>query len=177
MSDRTTAINTITPLRAIGRGLFAGIIGTAAMTGWQLAAARLQGSNDDRGDSEPEDPWEQASAPAQVARRIGEGVFQKHVSSDLIPLLTNVTHWGYGIGWGTIYGITAPSLPRTNRLGSGLVFGTAVWTMSYVQLVPMGLYELPWKYPAKELAMDLSYHLAYGAGIAGGYWLAETGSL
>ncbi len=41
--------------------------------------------------------------------------------------------------------------------------------MSYVQLVPMGLYELPWKYPPKDLALDLSYHLVYGAGVAGAF--------
>ena len=34
--------------------------------------------------------------------------------------------------------------------------------MSYAQLVPMGIYEPPWKYPAKELALDLSYHIVYG---------------
>lgn len=36
--------------------------------------------------------------------------------------------------------------------------------MSYVELVPMGLSKPPWTYPPKELAMDLSYHLVYGAG-------------
>jgi hypothetical protein len=45
--------------------------------------------------------------------------------------------------------------------------------MSYVELVPMGLYELPWAYPAKDLALDLSYHLVYGAGLAGGYRLLD----
>jgi hypothetical protein len=35
---------------------------------------------------------------------------------------------------------------------------------SYAQLVPMGRYEPPWRYPAEDLALDLSYHLAYGIG-------------
>ena len=48
----------------------------------------------------PEDPWEDASAPAKVAKRTGEGVLHKNVPADLIPLLTNVMHWGYGTGWG-----------------------------------------------------------------------------
>jgi hypothetical protein len=38
--------------------------------------------------------------------------------------------------------------------------------MSYVQLVPAGLYELPWKYPPKDVAMEVGYHLAYGAGLS-----------
>ncbi len=161
---------TPTPLGAIGRGVAAGLIGTAVMTAWQELSARLQssGEEDSGGSEEPSDPWEEASAPAKVAKRIGEGVFKKDVSADLIPLLTNATHWGYGTGWGTIYGIAAGTTGRS-RLRDGAVFGTAVWLMSYVQLVPMGLYEPPWKYSPKDLAMDLSYHLAYGVGTAGGY--------
>ena len=46
--------------------------------------------------------------------------------------------------------------------------------MSYVELVPMGLYEPPWKYPAKSLAKDLSYHLVYGVALAGAYKLLDT---
>lgn len=30
----------------------------------------------------------------------------------------------------------------------------------------MGIYEPPWKYPARTLANDLGYHLSYGAGVA-----------
>ncbi len=44
---------------------------------------------------------------------------------------------------------------------------------SYATLVPLGIYEPPWKYPPKELAIDLSYHLVYGLGVAGAYRLIE----
>jgi len=37
------------------------------------------------------------------------------------------------------------------------------------QLVPIGLSKVPWEYPAKDSALDLSYHLVYGAGVAGAY--------
>lgn len=154
--------------------MLAGLAGTAVMTGWQLLAAKLQSSEEDGGggggadDGEP-DPWEQASAPAKLARRIGEGVFQKEVSPDLIPLLTNVMHWGYGTVWGTVYGIVAGGGGHPRTLRAGLGFGTAVWAMSYVQLVPMGLYEPPWEYPPQELALEISYHLAYGVGAAAAF--------
>ena len=167
----------MTPLSVVGRGLLAGVLGTGAMTGWQMLSAKLQSSGEEpsQTDSEPPtDPWEQASAPAKVAKRVGEGVFRQDVSPDLIPLLTNVMHWGYGTGWGAVYGRLTGSLGRS-RLRDGLLFGAAVWMMSYVQLVPMGLYEPPWKYPPKELAMDLSYHLVYGAGVAGGYRILDRG--
>jgi hypothetical protein len=50
-----------------------------------------------------------------------------------------------------------------------VLFGTGVWAASYLELVPMGLYEPPWEYPATTLAKDLSYHLVYGVGTAAAY--------
>ncbi len=108
----------LTPLEAVATGLAAGVVGTGFMTAWQMLAAKLKSSPQDSAPEPepPEDPWEAASAPAKVAKRIGEGVFHKPVSPDLIPLLT-------------------------------------------------------WKTPPQELALDLSYHLVYGAGVAGAYRL------
>jgi hypothetical protein len=170
---------TMTPLGAVARGVLAGVGGTVAMTGWQELSARLRGSSSgegDEGSSPPPDgeeaAWAQASAPAQVARRVAEGVFQVHVPAERIPLLTNAMHWAYGAGWGAVYGLVRGSV-RGPALRQGLAFGAAVWTMSYVQLVPMGLYEPPWRYPPQELALDLSYHLVYGAGVGVAYRVLE----
>lgn len=41
--------------------------------------------------------------------------------------------------------------------------------MSYVQLVPTGLYQPPWTYSLKDVGMEVGYHLAYGAGVAAGF--------
>jgi uncharacterized membrane protein YagU involved in acid resistance len=168
----------LTPLEAVASGLVAGLVGTGLMTAWQELVAKLRSSSGNGG-SEPrapsEDPWEAASAPAKVAKRIGEGVFQKQVSPELIPLLTNAMHWGYGTGWGAVYGLAAGSARRSSALTAGAAFGTIVWLMSYVQLVPMGLYDPPWKTPPQELALDLSYHLVYGTGVASAYRLLTRG--
>jgi len=77
----------VTPLGAFGRGLVAGAVGTAAMTAWQKLSARLQQSSsaDSDGDSQGNDPWESAPAPAQVAKRLIEGVFQREVGAEKIP--------------------------------------------------------------------------------------------
>lgn len=158
-----------TPLGALGRGVLAGIAGTAAMTAWQELAARLQGSGSSGSDGAPEDPWEQAPAPARVARKVAAGVFDVELPAERIGLVTNVMHWGYGTGWGGVYGLLAGSARRGRGLRRGLAFGTAVWAASYAQLVPMGIYAPPWTYGAGELAMDLSYHLAYGAGVGAAY--------
>jgi hypothetical protein len=162
--------STPTPLGAVLRGLLAGVAGTAAMTAWQELSAKLQSSGEEDGGSQdgPSDPWEEAPAPAQVARKVLEGVFDKEVPAESIPTLTNVMHWGYGTSWGAVYGLLAGTRGRST-LGGGLLFGTGVWASSYLQLVPMGLYEPPWKYSPSQLAFDLSYHLAYGGGTAVAY--------
>lgn len=71
----------ITPLGVVARGVAAGVVGTALMTISQELAAKLQSSGDEgrKGGQEeaPQDPWEQASMPAQVGRRISEGVFPR----------------------------------------------------------------------------------------------------
>jgi hypothetical protein len=165
-----TGTPSTTPLGAAARGLLAGVAGTAAMTVWQELSGRLLGSGDggeerNGGDA---DPWEGAPAPALVARRVLEGVFGREVSPDRIPLLTNLMHWGYGTGWGVAYGLLQGTV-RANPVLHGALFGTGVWAASYLQLVPMGLYEPPWEYPATTLAKDLSYHLVYGVGTAAAY--------
>jgi hypothetical protein len=121
---------------------------------------------------EQQDPWEQAPAPAKVARKILEGVFDCEVPPKKIGLLTNAVHWGYGTSWGALYGLL-PGTARVSPVRRGLMFGTAVWVMSYLTLVPMGIYRAPWRYPPGELALDLSYHLAYGAGVGAGFALID----
>jgi uncharacterized membrane protein YagU involved in acid resistance len=148
----------------IARGIAAGILGTAAMTAAQVLPS---GGSDD--DSEPS--WDEAPVPAQVARKIGEGVFGRKVSAAKIPLLTNVMHWGYGTGWGVVYSAVRRG-ESTRPLRTGLLFGLGVWAMSYVQLVPMGLYEPPWEYSPKDIAMEVGYHVAYGAGVGVGHHLS-----
>jgi hypothetical protein len=149
-------------LTTIASGLGAGALGTLAMTGWQELSSRLMSNGSDSGaEDQPSDPWAKASVPAQVGRKLAN-VVGIDPDPTRIPLLTNLMHWSYGTGWGTIYAL----LPK--RRGTGLLFGAGVWVMSYVQLVPLGLYEPPWKYPPSQLGLDLSYHLVYGAGTEAG---------
>ena len=154
------------------------------MTAWQELSSRLQsavsedsasgadGQADGRGVPEKDsDPWEDAPVPAKVAQRAAEGLFGWRLPPERIPLITTVMHWAYGTGWGVPYGIWARSARPDRPLRAGALFGIAVWTMSYAQLVPMGLYEPPWRYPVADLALDLSYHLAYGVGTGIGFEL------
>jgi hypothetical protein len=112
--------------------------------------------------------WRQAPAPAQVGRRILEGVFERQVPPERIGLLANAVHWTYGTLWGGAYGLAQGTL-HMRPLRAGVVFGTAVWGASYVLLPAMNLYKPIWEYPAKMLALDLSYHLVYGLTVAATY--------
>ena len=157
-----------TPLGALLRGLLAGVAGTVLMTAYQELVQSGESSSDDNEPASDAERWQQASAPAQVAKRILEGVFQQEVGADQIPFLTNVMHWLYGTAQGGVYGLVQETI-RKNPLTTGLAFGASVWGLSYAQLVPMGIYEPPWRYPSKTLAVDLSYHLVYGVGVAGAH--------
>lgn len=137
-------------LGPLARGLVAGAIGTAVMTARQKIIDRV-GSHEESNSDQQSDPWENAPAPAQVAKRILEGVFRKKVPADRIELLTNLMHWLYGTGWGVVYGLVEETVDA-RPLVAGPVFGGAVWAGS---------------------ANDLGYHLSYGLAVAVGHRALE----
>jgi len=155
------------PLGALLRGLLAGVVGTAAMDLVWFRRYRRGGETDSFVDWEFSSglTWETAPAPAQVGKRLVEGMFETEVDTDLAPLYNNVVHWGYGIAWAGLYGLVAGSLGRS-RLLLGLPFGAFVWASGYAVLVPMKLYKPMREYDRATLAKDLSAHLAYGVGTA-----------
>ena len=110
--------------------------------------------------------WEQAPAPAQIGKRVVEGVFQRQLPPERAALVNNLVHWGYGIAWGGLFGLVEGSL-RAPRVRHGLALGATAWTSDYVLLPLAGLYRPIWEYDAKVLAKDLGDHLVYGLGAAG----------
>jgi uncharacterized membrane protein YagU involved in acid resistance len=100
-----------------------------------------------------------------VAKKVSEGVLHKRVVKRQAPVITNVVHWAYGASLGAAYGLAASRL-RTHPLASGAAFGAAVWGLAYAVLSPVGIYEPPWRYPAKTLGVDFSFHVVYGLGVA-----------
>jgi hypothetical protein len=151
----------MSPLRALATGLAAGALGTAAMTAYQTATSMRSGRSlhDALVPSAPE-TWDDAPAPAQVGYRFVHGVFGRDASPRLAPVMTNLVHWAYGVGWGGLYGLVAGT--RGGGARSGASLGTTVWGSSYAMLPAMGIYDPPWEYDATSLAKDWSYHLVYG---------------
>jgi hypothetical protein len=149
-------------MNALLRGVVAGIAGTGVMTAYQLAVAKAQGKP--LATPVPH-RWADAPAPAQAAKKIADAVGQgRRFTREDVPLLTNAMHWLYGVTWGAFYGAAA-GRSSPDPVAGGLAFGTGVWSASYAELVPLGVYEPPWKYPPKELSLDLSYHLVYGLAV------------
>ncbi len=105
--------------------------------------------------------WEAAPAPAQIGKRLVEGLFRTELPASSANLANNLMHWGYGISWAAAFGIVAGSA-ASPRVRWGPVFGSAVWLAAYVVLPPTGLYEAIWKYDVKTLGNDWAGHLLYG---------------
>ena len=148
-------------MRRILLGLTAGAAGTAAMTALQELLPHLR-DGDEIGESGDEEP-----APAQAMRKL-LGAVGVEPPASWTPFLTQAAHWAYGTGWGAPYALLRDRTDA-NVPALGFGFGLAVWTASYLQLVPLGVYEPPWTYPRATLAEDLSYHAVYGLGVAAAY--------
>jgi hypothetical protein len=159
----------LTPVGAIVRGLVAGAAGTAAMDALLFARYRHGGGTSSAEEWELSNglsSWEEAPAPAQVGKRLVEGLFDRKLPPTQARLVNNLTHWAFGMLAGSQYGIVAGSLPRP-RVLYGLPFGATVWATGYVVLPAAKLYQPIWKYDRKTLAEDLSAHLVYGVATAG----------
>lgn len=144
------ASGSLTPLGAVARGVAAAAAGTAAMTGVQTAYYKAK-------DIEP------SSTPAEVAKRIVEGVLRREVPEERMSALNQAMHWFYGSSWGLLYGIAAGS-SRTPApvLASGTALGLGVWSASRTQMAAMQIAPPPWQDPPSSLAMDVGFHLVYG---------------
>ncbi len=142
---------TQTPLGAVVRGAAAGVIGTGVMTAAQTAYLRATGG-------------EPSSTPAEVGKRVIEGVLRREVPESWLGQLNTAVHLLYGTSWGPVYGVIAGTRGR-GGIGSGLAFGAVVWGASLVQLPAMGLAPPVWEYTRSDLAPDVGFHLAYGAAV------------
>jgi len=89
-------------------------------------------------------------APAQLAKKAADAVGPgTRVTKDDAPRLTNTMHWTYGTTLGVLYAVAARAL-RPQPLLGGVGFGLGVWSASYAQLVPLGIYDPPWRYPCRR---------------------------
>jgi hypothetical protein len=168
---KATDARPLTPVGAVVRGSLAGAVGTLAMD--LLLYGRYRKDSGKSGPlrwefSADVDSWDQAPAPAQVGRRLYEGLFRRELPDRTAALVNNLMHWGFGIGNGALYGVLAGSIPAP-KVRHGAAFGAGVWASGYVTLPAAGLYQPIWKYDRRVLAKDLSAHLVYGLSTAAAF--------
>ena len=129
---------------AIGRGLVAGLAGTAAMTLSSTLEARLRGRAF-------------STAPARATAKV-LGI--REFDSDLAQARWNdLSHWGYGTGWGVLRGLlgATPLSPRAATLAHGAaIYGAAQVTLPALEIAPPSIF-----WGAQEIAIDALHHAVY----------------
>ncbi len=132
---------------AIGQGLLAGAIGTAAMTVSSTIEMKLR----NRAPS---------TAPAEAAAKV-LGVEPKGEKEE--QRFSNAVHWSYGTAWGVprgLLGLTGLSRPAATVLHFGMVWGAALLMLPGLKVAPP-----PNQWGAKELATDALHHLVYASAV------------
>ena len=140
---------------AVGKGLFAGVAGTAAMTVSSTLEMKLR----DRGAS---------SAPAQAAAKV-LGVEPVDEASE--ARFSNLVHWGYGTAWGGVRGLLAAAgLSGPAATAAHLA---AVWGSEQVMLPALDVAPPFWEWGAEEVAIDAFHHFVYAAATGIAYSLLD----
>ncbi len=127
----------------IGKGLAAGIVGTAAMTVSSTLEAKLR-------------QREPSSAPSDAAGKV-LGVQPRDAEGK--ARFSTAVHWAFGTGWGAARGAWAV---LGVRRGPGTVahFAT-VWGNELVSLPKLGVAPPVKEWGSKELAIDAFHHAVY----------------
>jgi hypothetical protein len=130
----------------LGKGLVAGLVGTALMT----LSSTLEMKRRHRTASK---------APAHAAEKVfGAEPDSEHGEEHL----SNLVHFAYGMTWGMARALIARAGLR-GPLAAPAHFA-AVWLAGLVALPSLGLAPPPWKWGGKEVAIDALHHAVYATG-------------
>jgi hypothetical protein len=139
---------------AIGRGLVAGVAGTAAMTISSTLEAKLRGRAP-------------SSAPARATAKV-LGI--KEFDSELAHARFNdLSHWGYGTGWGVLRGLLGATgmSPKAATIAHGAaIYGAAQVTLPALEIAPPAIF-----WGREEIAIDAFHHAVYAAATGLAYQL------
>jgi hypothetical protein len=140
---------------AVGKGLFAGVAGTVAMTASSTIEMKLRGRP-------------ASSAPATAAAKV-LGVEPKGQSEE--ARFASIVHWGYGTSWGAVRGIIGAAGLRGVRANAAHL--GAVWGTEQAMLPALGVAPPFWEWGAKEVAIDAFHHLVYAGATGAAYALLD----
>lgn len=140
-------------METLARGGIAGLVATAPMT-LTIAAGQALGL---MGTPPPVEITE------NVAERAGE---EPDRESPVFQVSWLAAHAGYGAACGALYALVRPALPRSD-LAAGLVFGGAVWGVSYLGLLPaLDLFPPAQEDSPSRQGVMIAAHAVYGASLA-----------
>jgi hypothetical protein len=141
---------------SIGKGFVAGFAGTAAMTVSSTIEARLRRRA-------------ASSAPARAtAKLLGIKEFDGPLAQ---ARFNDISHWGYGTGWGVVRGLLAAAglRPRTATAAHGAaIYGAAQVTLPALEIAPPVVF-----WPKEEIAIDAFHHAVYAAATGLAYALID----
>jgi hypothetical protein len=143
---------------AIGDGLVAGFIGTAAMTVSSTLEARLR----HRAPS---------TAPARATTKaLGIADFEDDIAR---ARFNDLSHWGYGTGWGVVRGLLgATGMParKATAAHGAAIWGSAAVTLPALDVAPPFVF-----WGKEEVAIDLFHHTVYAVATGLAYELIASG--
>ena len=128
---------------AIGRGLIAGAVGTAAITLSQMIEMQIT-------KREPSD------APSKVG---GKALGVQPRNPEGKQRFSQIMHWGYGTSWGMFRGIL--SLAGIKGPGATAMHFGAVWGTEMVMVPSMTETPPPTQWGAPALGKDALHHAVY----------------
>ena len=141
---------------SIGKGLVAGLVGTAAMTVSSSLEARIRHRA-------------ASSAPARAtAKVLGIKEFEDDIAA---ARFNDLSHWGYVTMWGVVRGLLAAAglSPKAATAAHGAaVWGSAAVTLPALEVAPPFVF-----WGRKEVAIDLWHHAVYATATGLAYRLVD----
>jgi hypothetical protein len=153
-TERRSRMNVGQLACSAGKGLAAGLVGTAAMTVSSTVEQKLR-------------EREASTAPADAAAKVlGIGEFSSDAAKSRFG---NIVHWGYGTGWGSVRGLLdAAGLPPAKATAAHTA---AVWGSEQVMLPALDVAPPAWEWSREEIVIDAFHHLVYGVATGVAYAL------
>lgn len=141
---------------SFGKGLAAGLFGTAVMTAVQMVEMKIQGR-------------EPSTAPADAVKKIF-GIQPKDEQSE--QRLAQAVHFAYGTAWGGVRGLFDEA--GFGRVGGPLAHFAAVWGAAAAMLPALDLAPPPSDWSKAQIATDGLHHAVYAAATSAAYaWLSD----
>lgn len=139
---------------AFGKGLAAGLVGTAVMTAVQMVEMKVQ-------DREP------STMPADAVKKI---LRIEPRDEQAEQRLAQLVHFAYGTAWGGVRGLIDEA--GLGRIGGPVVHFLAVWGAAAAMLPALDLAPPPTEWSKEQVATDALHHAVYAAATSATYsWL------